>query len=145
MSATIRSVEYYNLTVKDRPGEAYRLLSRLAQEGVSLLAFNAVPMGGDATQLVIYPSRPEHLVAAAQAAGLALTGPQPAFLIQGDDELGALVEIHRKLYEAQINVYSSSGVTDGRGGYGYLVHVRSQDFETAARVLDSTTWKATAS
>lgn len=137
MPALIRRTDYYYVMVKDRPGEAYRLLSRLATEGVDLVAFNAVPLGGETTQLVLFPSDPGVFQRAAEKTGLALTGPQRAFLITGDDQLGAFAEIHRKLAEAQINVYASSGVTDGRGGFGYLVHVRPEDYDRAARVLES--------
>ena len=135
MAARIQRVEYFYATVKDRPGEAYRALSGLAKGGANLLAFNAVPVGGDATQLMVFPEHPGRLRSAAETAGLVLTGPERAFLIQGDDELGALVDIHQKLYEAQINVYASGGVADGRGGYGYLIYVRPQDYDKAARAL----------
>ena len=135
MSVQVRSVEYFYLLVKDRPGEAYRLLSQLAGEGVDLLAFNAVPMGGVATQLVLFPAEPQTFLSAASIMKLGVTGPEHAFLITGDDKLGAFAEIHGKLAQAQINVYSSSGVTDGRGGYGYVLHVKPEDFDGAARVL----------
>jgi hypothetical protein len=103
---------------------------------VNLLAFSAVPMGGENTQLVLYPESTELLARAAQESGLVLTGPHRAFLIQGDDRLGTFAEIHLKLFEAQINVFASSGVTDGRGHYGYVVHVRPDDYENAANVLE---------
>jgi hypothetical protein len=137
MAATIRGVEYFYLTVRDRPGESYRLLSQMASLGVDLLAFSAVPMGGETTQLTLFPAQADRLRAAAESGGLALSGPQFAFLIQGDDELGALLGIHRKLAEAQINVFASSGVTDGQGGFGYLIYVRPQDYEQALRVLEA--------
>jgi|SRR5262245_16602447 len=135
MPAQIRRVEYYYMTVKDRPGEAYRVLAKLASGGVNLLAFSAVPMGGDKTQLTVFPADAEQLHVVDHDARLTLTGPQPAFLIQGDDELGALVDIHLKLTDAQINVSASSGVTDGRGGYGYVVYIALQDFERAVQTL----------
>jgi hypothetical protein len=135
MGITIRRVEYFNATVKDRPGEAYRLLTQLATAEVNLLAFNAVPVGPEQTQLVIFPESVESLVRAAERTGLILTGPQRAFLIQGDDKLGALVDLHQKLAEGSINVYASSGVTDGNGGYGYILYVRSEHYEDAACAL----------
>ncbi len=137
MPAQIRRVEYYYITVKDRPGEAYRVLARLASGGVSLLAFSAVPMGGNTTQLTVFPTDAQQLRAVDDEARLTLTGPQQAFLIQGDDELGALVDIHLKLSDSQINVSASSGVTDGRGGYGYVVYVAPNDFEKAAQTLQA--------
>ena len=59
----------------------------------------------------------------------------PGMFVQGDDELGALAEIHRKIYEADVNVYSASGVTDGQGSFGYIVYIKSNDFEKAAAAL----------
>jgi hypothetical protein len=56
-------------------------------------------------------------------------------LIQGDDELGALTEVHEKLYQASINIYSSTGVTDSKGNYGYLIYVRPEDHDRAANAL----------
>ena len=136
MSMTIRRVEYFHATVKDQPGEAYKLLSRLATDEVRLLAFNAVPVGPEQTQLVIFPESVSSMARTAEKAGMVLTGPQRAFLIQGDDQLGALVDLHRKLADARVNVYASSGVTDGRGGYGYVLYVRSEHFEDAAAALN---------
>ena len=89
MTSRIRSVEYFHATVKDRPGEAYQLLSQLARSGVNLLAFSAVPAGIEHTQLMLFPESVEALLRTAASTGLVLTGPQHALLIQGDDELGA--------------------------------------------------------
>lgn len=135
MSATIHAVDYYYTTVRDRPGEAYKLLTQLASQGVHLLAFSAVPVGPEYTQLQLFPESPERLTRLAGRTGFALTGPQRAFLIQGDDQLEAIADIHAKLFDAQINVYASNGVTDGRGGYGYILYVRPEHFDAAARVL----------
>ncbi len=104
---------------------------------MNLLAFNAVPAGLDQTQLMLFPEAPEQLICTAAKMELVLAGPQHALLIQGDDELGAFADIHRKLYDARIKVYASSGVADGHGGYGYIVYVRSQDIESAARATRS--------
>ena len=136
MAVHIRRIDYYYVKVQDRPGEAYRLLSMLAEQGVDLLSFNAVPLGGDVTQLVLFPADTALFAKTAQQAALDPVGPQGAFLITGDDKLGACAEIHRKLAEARINVFSSSGITDGRGGFGYLIHVRPEDYERAAKVLE---------
>jgi predicted amino acid-binding ACT domain protein len=135
MTATIRGVEYFYVMVKDRPGEAYQLLTRLAAAHVNLLAFSAIPTGPEHTQLVLFPEKVETLVKAAAAGGFLLAGPERAFLIQGDDRLGAIADIHRKLFDAHINVYASSGVTDGRGSYGYVLYVKADQYRSAALVL----------
>jgi hypothetical protein len=135
MGATIRTVDYYYTTVFDRPGEGCKLLAKLAAAEVNLLAFTAIPIGSERTQLVLFPENVDMLIRAAEESVFTLVGPQKAFLVQGDDQLGALIDIHRTLYDASINVYSSSGVSDGRGGYGYIIHVKPEDFEEASRAL----------
>ena len=45
MYYSINRVDYFYTTVKDQPGEAFKLLSALADLGVNLLAFNAIPLG----------------------------------------------------------------------------------------------------
>jgi hypothetical protein len=136
MAATIYSVDYYYTTVEDRPGQGCRFLETLASEEVNLLAFNAFPVGRDRTQLVIYPLNATWLGDLARHEGLRLVGPHHAFMVHGDDELGALVTIHQKLCDASINVSSSNGITDGRGGYRYIMHVHPEDYERAMQVLD---------
>lgn len=135
MPFTIQRVEYYYTTVKDQPGEAYKLLNLLAGVGISQHAFSAVPIGPNSTQLAVFPEDPAKFNHEASATGMTVDGPHHALLIHGDDELGALAEIHQKLYEADINVFSSSGVTDGKGSFGYLIYVREEDFERAAETL----------
>jgi hypothetical protein len=132
----IRVVEYFHTTVKDSVGAGYRLLTELADEGVNLVAFNAIPVGPYNVQMMLFPEEPELLVRTASKTGLVLTGPQQALLIQGDDRLGALAEIHRRLFDAGVNVYSSTAVTSGEGGYGYLVYLKSHDIEKAAATLE---------
>lgn len=136
MPYTIRRVEYYYTTVEDLPGEAYKLLSRLAHLGVNLLAFNAVPIGPVRTQLTLFPEEGAKLVDAARKAGFTIDGPHLALLVQGDDELGALATVHSKLYQARVNVFASTGVTDGRGSYGQILYVRSDEYERAAEALE---------
>ena len=47
-----------------------------------------------------------------------------------------LASIHAKLYEAKVNVYASTGVADGRGGYGYVLYVRPDQYERAVSALE---------
>ena len=136
MPASIYSVDYYYTTVEDAPGQGCRFLETLAHEEVNLVAFNAFPVGRNRTQLVIYPLNPTWLGDMARQAGLRLIGPHHAFIVHGDDELGALVRIHQQLCDAEINVSSSNGITDGRGGYRYILHVHPDDHHRALEVLD---------
>jgi len=135
MEFKISKVEYFHTTVADQPGEAYKFLSQLAGLGINLLAFTAVPVGPSVIQLTIFPQDEAQLRHEAGRIGLHLEGPHNALLVQGDDELGALAEIHRKIYEADLNVFSASGVTDGQGSFGYIVYIKSDDFDKAAAAL----------
>ena len=120
--------------VEDRPGQAAELLKLLSNNGVDLVAFSVVPSGPSHTQLILFPNTPMQLVTTAKRANLEMTGPQHALLVQGDNELGALVGIHQSLADAGINIYASTGITDQRGGFGYLLYVRPEDFKRAAAV-----------
>ena len=135
MAFTIRPVDYYYANVWDAPGVAYELLSQLAELGVNLLAFTAVPAGPNTVQFAIFPEEPAKLVAEARAANLALEGPHHALLVQGDDELGALASVHERLVDAGVDIYASSGVTNDRGSFGYVVYVREDQFEQAVTAL----------
>jgi hypothetical protein len=136
MTANIYSVDYYYTTVEDQPGQGCRFLETLAREEVNLVAFNAFPVGKDRTQLVIYPLNATWLGDVARQEGLRLVGPHHAFIVHGDDELGALVSIHQKLCDANINVSSANGITDGSGGYRYIMHVHPDDYQRAQEILD---------
>ena len=135
MALKVRRIDYFYTTVKDKPGEAYKLLSQLAASEINLLAFGITPDARGHTSLTLFPESVEELARLAAGGGYSLVGPQRAFLIQGDDELGALVEIHRALGDAQINIYAGNGVTDGAGSFGYVLYVKPEDYEQAARLL----------
>ena len=135
MAFQIQTVDYFHASVKDQPGAAHELLSCLADLGVNLMAFSAVPTGPTQTQLTLFPQETARLEEAARKTGVTLTGPYPALLVQGDDELGALAGVHRRLYDAGVNVFASSGVADGGGSYGYVVYVRPDEFARATSAM----------
>lgn len=136
MAYKVRRLDYFYTTVKDQPGEAYEVLSHLASLGVNLLGMSAVPTGPMSVQLTLFPEDSHKLVDAATKAGLPLSGPNPALLVQGDDELGALAKVHAKLTDARVNVYASTAVTDGKGHYGYIIYIRPEEYDRATRALE---------
>jgi hypothetical protein len=136
MAYRIRRVEYYHATVIDEPGEAYKVLSTFAGLGVSLLAFTAVPVGPDRTQITVFPEDAGKMTSEARRAGMALDGPHHALLVQGDDELGALAAVHERIWRAGVNVYATTAIADGYGKYGHLIYIRPEDYERAARALE---------
>jgi len=134
---TIQRVEYFYTTVRDRPGEAFKILSAFAADGVNLLAFLAMPLGPESAQFTLFPEDPGVLVRAALRSGQALDGPHAAILVQGEDRLGALAEVHAKLVDEEINVYAATCVTDGSGKFGYLLYVRPSDIDRALAALQA--------
>lgn len=135
MAHQIQRVDYFYTTVQDRPGEALRFLSTLRELGTNLLAFTAIPVGLLQTQLTIFPEDTPRLEEEGRKGGFELDGPHPAFLVQGSNVPGAVVDIHERLYQAGINVYASTGVSGGAGSFGYILYVRPEDFEEAAEEL----------
>jgi hypothetical protein len=134
MAFRIQRADYYYATIADLPERGAKVLSDLAEGGVNLLAFSAVP-SGIRTELTLFAADDAKLEAVARRGGLRLDGPHPALLVQGDDELGALARIHGQLANADVAIFASSGVTDGRGAFGYVVYVRAADIGKAEAAL----------
>jgi len=135
MADTVRRVEYQYVTVPDTPGEGHRVLSGLKDRGVDLLAFLGFPAGSGRSQLDLVANDPEALRRAAQGAGITLSEPKWAFLVQGDDRLGAVADTTAKLAAAEIEITAAAAVGDGSGRYGMIVWVPAADYEQAAEAL----------
>ena len=135
MAFTVRRIDYFYITVTGSPEIGYEVLSELAEQSVNLVAITAVPFGPARTQLTVFPDDTAKMQRAAQQANMPLDGPHPALVVQGDDEVGALAHIHEKLLGANVHVFASTGVADGRGGYGYIIYVRPEEYERAAEAL----------
>lgn len=135
MPELIKLVDYYYARVEDLPGSGRRLLEHISEHGVNVVAFTAFPLGAGFTQLDFVVDDDKELKQAAIDAGVTLVGPKKAFLIQGDDRIGALHEHHLKLSNAGISVLASNGVTDGRGRFGFMLWVKPEDVQKAARAL----------
>ncbi|MBI5627497.1 MAG: hypothetical protein HY953_01150 [Candidatus Rokubacteria bacterium] len=134
MADTVRRVEYFYIHVPDRPGEGARTLGVLKEAGVNLLAYSGFP-AGRRSQLDFVPSDPAAFKQAAKKAGWKITGPKRAFLIQGEDRVGAVAEVMEKLAGAKINVTALDAVTAGEGRYGAILWVKPPAFNRAARTL----------
>ena len=141
MASIVKKVEYYYALVADKPGEARKLLEFLSEKKVNLLALTAFPLGDGRSQIDFFPSEPELLKKAAEDAGIPLVGPKLAFLIQGEDRVGALYDFHLKLSNAGINIHASNGVVDGTGRFGFVLWVNPEDNDKAAEALKSSDWK----
>jgi hypothetical protein len=135
MAEMVRRVEYFYVTVPDTPGEAHRILSALKEGGVNLLAYLGFPVGGGQSQIDLVPEDPGSLREAVERAGMTLSEAKRAFLIQGDDRVGAVADTTAKLAEANINVTAAAATGAGSGRYGMILWVAPADYEKAADAL----------
>jgi hypothetical protein len=135
MADTVRRVEYQYVTVPNRPGEAHRILSGLEDAGVDLLAFLGVPSESGQAQLDLVAAEPESLRAAAERAGISLSEPKRAFIVQGDDRVGVVADMTAKLAAASIDITAAAAVGDGAGRFGMIVWVAAADYDRAAEAL----------
>ncbi|MCK5126973.1 MAG: hypothetical protein KAR42_12020 [candidate division Zixibacteria bacterium] len=137
MSSVVKEVEYYYSLVPDKPGEARKLMEFLSEKKVNLNALTVFPTGDGQSQVDFFPDDAVLLKEAVEDANLTLIGPKKAFLIQGDDSIGALYEFHLKLSNAGINIHASNAVVDGTGRFGYIIWVNPADYEKASSALRS--------
>ena len=141
MLEAVKNVEYYYTIVADKPGEARKLLEFLSVNSVNLMALTAFPVGEGKSQIDLIPENPEALKEAAAEAQITLVGPKKAFLLQGEDRIGALYDYHLKLSNAGINIYACNGVVDGTGRFGYVIWVDPADYDEADKVLSASDWR----
>jgi len=135
MAEIVKKAEYYYAIVEDKPGEARRLLEFCSAHAINLANLTVFPVEDGKAQVVFFPEDVEALKTAVEEAGIQLIGPKKAFLIQGDDRIGVLIEYHLRLANAGINVYAANGTNDGRGGFGYVLWVKPKDYDKTAKAL----------
>ena len=134
MADTVRRVEYFYIDVPHKPGEGARALDTLEEAGVNLLAFSGFPRGRRG-QLDFVPADPAAFKQAARKAGWKVTGPKRAFLIQGEDRVGAVASVVRRVADAKINITAVDAVCAGAGRFGAILWVEPRDVNRAAKAL----------
>ena len=134
MAETVRQVEYFYVMVPNKPGEGVRYLTALKEAGINLLAFSGFPEGRG-SQLDFVPEDAAAFRQFARSAKWKLTGPKRAFLLAGDDRVGAIADVHAALAGARINVTAIDAVCAGAGRFGAILWVASRDVAKAAKLL----------
>jgi hypothetical protein len=134
MADKARRVDYWYVTVPDRPGEAVKVLKPLKDGGASMLAQLAFPSGDGQSQLDLVPEDVDAFRNAAAKAGLKLSDSKRAFYVEGNDRPGAVADTLSKLADANVNVTSYAASCAG-GNYGLVLWVSASDYERAAGAL----------
>lgn len=135
MPDAIRKIDYYYVTVADKPGEVARVLGALRGAGINLLGISAFPHGARKSQMDLIPEDSGALAQAAKSAGLALSRKKSGFLIQGEDRPGAVADMAGKLAQAKINITSVQAFCEGAGRYGGMLWVKAKDMRRASKAL----------
>jgi hypothetical protein len=133
MPDTFRMVDYFYVTAGNKPGEGARVLNSLKQAGVNLLAFSGFPQGRKA-QLDFIPADAAAFKQAAKQARLKVVGPKRAFLLHGDDRVGAMADLVDRLAAAKINLTALDAVSV-EGRYGAIFWVAPKDVKKTAALL----------
>jgi hypothetical protein len=135
MPEIILPVEYYHVTVHDRPGEGYWVYAQLKRAGVKILGAAAFPRPRGKAQLSLIPENPKALLKAAENCECELSEAKRAFLIQGEDRVGALADVYGQLERVGISVVAAHAVSGGEGRWGMMLWVKPPDYEKAGKAL----------
>ena len=130
----IRKVSYFSMKVPNRPGIAVQMLKSIATGKHNLLAFTGFPQGGKA-QVDFVPDDPVEFARGARRHGVNLGKKKTAFLVQGEDRVGALVRVLDTLAKAKINMVAMDAVTAGKRRFGAIFWVKQKDMARASRLL----------
>ncbi len=130
----IRKVAYFSMQVPNRPGVGLEMLKAVAKGGQNLLAFTGFPNGARA-QVDFVPAKPAEFAQGARKMGVKLGKRKTAFLVQGEDRVGALVRVLDRLAAAKINMVAMDAVTGGSGRFGAIFWVKRKDVARASRLL----------
>jgi len=137
MAETIHQVDYYHVEVPDKAGEGFRILTGLEQAGVNLLACCGFPSEVGKVQLDLVPENSESFRKVAASLKLKLSDPKKAFLIQGQDRVGAVAQTLAKLAREKINLVAAQALAAGGGRWAMLLWVKPADYLRASKALHS--------
>ena len=130
----VRKVGYFAVTVSNTAGQGARILEALRESNVNLLAFTGFPRSGKA-QIDFVPDNPGLFQRAAKKAGLKVRKKKVGFLVQGQDRVGAVADIMKKMAQAKINVTAIDALAAGKRRFVAILWVKPKNVSKAARVL----------
>jgi hypothetical protein len=135
MADRVRTVNYCSMTIPGRAGQGTKVLTALEEAGVSLIALSGYPTKGGKAQFDLMAQSLTGIRKVARREGWQLSATRKGFVVQGDDQVGAVNRHIRKLADERINVVAADAVAAGKGRYGMILWVRPKDYARAARTL----------
>ena len=112
-----------------------KIANALKAARVNLIACIGFPTTTGRAELDLVPSNRRAFLTATRQAGIKLEGPDVAFLIQGEDRVGAVADILTRLGQARISVVAMKSVAAGRRRYGAILWVKPRYVARAAEIL----------
>jgi len=135
MADRVRKVNYVYLKVPNRAGHGTKVLGELREAGVELLAYSGFPAKKGKAQIDLIPEDMFALRRVAKKNNWRLSKGKKGFLIQGNNDAGAVHRHINKLAAKKINITAADAVAAGKNRYGMILWVKPKDFNRAARVL----------
>ncbi len=135
MADRVKKITYCYAKVSTRAGQGARLLQDIREADVNLLAFSGFPAGRGKAQLDFVVENTPTLRRTAKKNGWRISKQKKAFLITGNDTLGAVHRHLSKLAENKINVTAADAVCAGKGRYGMILWVKRIAYARASRLL----------
>ena len=132
MAAAVRRVTAFRITLGDRVGALAEVLAAARNAGIDLQSVAGYVCGGEGVILAV-PIDLQKARPAALGAPWAI-GEQDVFLLEGDDERGALCGVAGKLAAAGVGVQASYAVAVA-GKFGAVIAVAPDDVDKAAKAL----------
>ncbi len=138
MADRVKKINYCYIKVPNRAGQGDNALGVLRDAGVNLLAHSGFPIGGRKAQLDFVPEDMVAFRRVARANDWRVSKVKKAFLITGNDRVGAAHRHFQKLADAGINITAADAMAAGKGRYGMILWVKPKSYARAARVLKAT-------
>ena len=132
MAATVRRVTAFRVTLGDRVGAMADVLAAARNAGIDLQSVAGYVCGSEGVILAV-PKDLQKSRPAAVSAPWAL-GEQDVFLVEGDDERGALCGIAEKLAAAKVSIQAAYAVAV-ESRFGAVIAVAPEDVDRAAEAL----------
>ena len=133
MGDKIRKMTCLKATVDDRPGALAEALRALADANANVVGMWGYPISGGRAAMMCIPDDPEKVKSLAAGAGVALE-ESTAFVIEGEDRVGALVESTQKIAAAGINIHAATALAAG-SQFAATIFVAQGDVDKVTDIL----------
>ncbi len=137
MAYRVRKVNYCKMMVPSRAGQGEKILGAIKDAGINMLAFTGFPAGGGKSQVDFIADKMAPIRKLGKKEGWRLSDIKKAFLVQGNDETGAIHKVIKRMADAKINIVAVDAVAAGAGRYGMIIWVKPKDYRAASRVLNA--------